>query len=207
MRNTRNLANALETVLRDYRLQAQKAVIQNEGRLLVPAGIDYYTLNMLAENPDRVTSKGNSSGEPSYVSLEDAKRGRNEDGSSHRGFIVLDVLAKKVVDLLDNNGASIIPQDERYVRVNGHGAGLDTDKEASLLGEEMGGFLIMVGIRPYASWGCRCPSLHADVYPDKQSAEDARTKALGNGHIKEDAKVKQITPEFLREYSEVRKRR
>lgn len=46
--------------------------------------------------------------EPCYASLDEAKMGRNTDGTLHEGFLVIDPIRKVVLDLVDRNGKSVV---------------------------------------------------------------------------------------------------
>jgi len=54
-------------------------------------------------------SQGNANhGEPVYATVDEFLKGQNSDGSNHAGYIVVDIVAKVVVDLCDRDGRSVV---------------------------------------------------------------------------------------------------
>lgn len=87
-----------------YRKAATVAVQTGTMRVLVPATLWEESLDDFFRQAATMQSYGNTAGEPCYPSLEQANAGRNEDGSIHGGFLVVDVIERLVVDLIGDDG-------------------------------------------------------------------------------------------------------
>lgn len=105
----RRITEAVIALIRKdmYRSVATTAVQNGSMRVYVPAGgLDEGNVDDFFANASSLISAGNEDGEPCYPSLEDGNRGRNGDGSRHGGFLVIDVIARVVVDLVNTNGTT-----------------------------------------------------------------------------------------------------
>tara|TARA_Y100000310_G_scaffold301369_1_gene337809 strand:+ start:2116 stop:2541 length:426 start_codon:yes stop_codon:yes gene_type:complete len=105
---------ALASLCRDYRKTALRAIREGGEEVLIPANpLDSESLLDTLANPDammRFESQGNyGHSEPCYASLNEFLDGRNADGTEHRGYILVDVVAKLVTDLKSRDGESFVP--------------------------------------------------------------------------------------------------
>lgn len=89
-----------------YRKSAVSAV-QNAGmRVYLPASMWEEEIDDFFENLMDLVSQGNTDGEPVYSSLREGNLGKNDDGSEHNGFLVIDVIERLVVDLVNMDGTT-----------------------------------------------------------------------------------------------------
>lgn len=109
---TTNLFEAIVALVSDYRNSAIKAITEGDTVLYVPAGFDYQTFINLCANPYGICAGNNNQREPAYVSLDEALRGRNADGSCHQGFLVLDPIDREVVAVLNKDGEDLADTNE-----------------------------------------------------------------------------------------------
>lgn len=180
--------SAIIAIVAGFRQMAEKAVKEKDGRLFVPASIDGETLGSLWLDPGLITSSNPS--EPCYLSLEDGNRGHNTNGTMHSGYLILDVIARKLIDLVDRKGHSLLIG--HAVHLSGHHIGMGLEANIRTLRMGMGLFVVKESTRPfdfYATMRCRCPCLCADAF---WRIEDACQVAKDvNG------KVVEITPASL----------
>lgn len=105
---------ALASLCRDYRETALRAIRQGGEEVFIPANPSEPEgmLEALA-NPEgmmQLESQGNYvHEEPCYASLNEFLAGRNADGTEHRGYLLIDIVAKLVTDLRDRTGRSVVP--------------------------------------------------------------------------------------------------
>jgi hypothetical protein len=206
MQNTRKLVDSIETVVNDYRGVATEAIKSGENKVYVPANIDEKVLNYLAKHPENITQS--NSVEPCYASLAKASAGRNEDGSRHKGYIVIDPIAREVVDLVDDKGNSKLNLESKAEvwHISGHelGLGIGTDADIEGLSRAMGRYVIVdERMWTYADMRCRCPCLDADTYLSKETAE----RKAASIRLGERFSVEQINPDFLQRYKAARETR
>jgi len=198
MKGTENLVGALEVTINDYESKAEQAK-QADGKLYVGAGenFDSRALIYLIKNSDEITSRGNDGAEPAYTSLKQANEGRNLDGTKHPNYIVMDVNLREVVDLVNREGNTLLPENFVVTKhLSGHdaGVGYDIDATIKLLRKEMGNWVLMDkmgGI--YASMRCRCPCFDGDVFYSKEDAEKEASSLKASRRYE----AQQITPKFL----------
>ena len=105
---------ALASLCRDYRGTAIRAISQGGEEVFIPANpSDSETLLTALADPDgmmRFESQGNyEHKEPCYASINEFLDGRNADGTEHRGYLLVDVVAKLVTGLRDREGKSLVP--------------------------------------------------------------------------------------------------
>jgi len=106
---------ALASLCRDYRSTALRAIRQGGEEVFIPADLSnpQKMLEALA-NPEgmiQFESRNNDAHkEPCYASLTEFLAGKNADGTEHRGYLLVDVVAKLVTDLRDRSGRSVVPQ-------------------------------------------------------------------------------------------------
>jgi hypothetical protein len=103
---------ALAGLCKDYRGTALRAIREGGENVYIPA--DPRDLNILSalENPIglmRLVSQGNNGKEPCYATIDELRNGHNEDGTAHKGYLEVDVVAKLVTDLCDRNQKSVVP--------------------------------------------------------------------------------------------------
>ena len=98
--------DAIATMVLNYVQKAVNAVKFGDGKLYVPGYMTKEDFLRIVANPESLVQTGGNASEPAYLSLEEGQRGRNADGSEHKGFIVIDVIAREVVDIVDRNGKS-----------------------------------------------------------------------------------------------------
>ena len=109
---------ALASLCRDYRGTAFRAIRQGGEEVFIPADPrnPEGMLEALA-NPEGMMefqSSGNDEHkEPCYASLNEFLAGRNADGTEHRGYLLIDAIAKLVTDLRDRTGRSVVPSAPR----------------------------------------------------------------------------------------------
>ena len=101
------------------------------------------------------------------------------DGTSHLGYMVIDVISREVVDLIGRDGKSKLTESKDFgvKSISGHDAGLgiSLEDDVTLLSKEIGNYVLFGSVRDfYASLQCRCPCLDADVF----SEEDLANKKL-----------------------------
>ncbi len=101
--NTRRLYEAVAPLVANYNEMATRAVKTGDGKLYVPGYLSLQDFIRLSENPNLIQNGGNTK-EPSYLSIEEGLRGHNADGSTHNGFIVLDVIGREIVTVVDRHG-------------------------------------------------------------------------------------------------------
>jgi hypothetical protein len=106
---------ALASLCRDYRGTALRAVRQGGEEVFIPANpSDPKGMLEALANPEgmmQFQSQGNDAHkEPCYASLNEYLAGRNADGTEHRGYLLVDVVAKVVTDLKDRTGRSVVPR-------------------------------------------------------------------------------------------------
>jgi len=90
-----------------YRRAAVAAVQTGGMRVYIPAGnMTEEDLEGLFRHDMVIQSFGNTTGEPVYPQLGAANAGHNEDGTPHGGFLVVDVIARVVVDLVNRDGST-----------------------------------------------------------------------------------------------------
>ena len=162
MKDSKPLINELEKILIDYDSVKQRA-LQGEGKVYVPAELTWEALENIMERPHEISSTNNGR-EPCYATLAEAAKGRNNDGSEHPGFIVIDVRKNEVF------GLACKGENEDYIYVSSH----DSNKsKADLLRDYIGRHLIMRdGTCLHAEMKCRCGCLDVDVYFTKEKAEE-----------------------------------
>lgn len=114
-----NAVEALAALCRDYRGTALRAVRQGGEEVYIPADPENPRdmLEALA-NPGRLMQFESGSNyehkEPCYASLDEFLVGKNADGTEHRGYFAVDVVAKVVTDLKDRTGRSVVPIAEKF---------------------------------------------------------------------------------------------
>lgn len=106
---------ALAALCRDYRGTALRAIRQGGEEVFIPADPrnPESMLRALAdpEGMMQLVTQGNSAHEePCYASAKEVFDGINADGTTHRGYLVVDVVAKLVTDLRDRTGKSVVPR-------------------------------------------------------------------------------------------------
>lgn len=107
--------DALASLCRDYRGTALKAIRQGREYVYIPADPrdPESMLEALStlEGNRRLESQCNyEQKEPCYASLDEFLKGKNADGTPHRGYLVVDVVSKVVTDLCDREGRSVVPE-------------------------------------------------------------------------------------------------
>lgn len=176
MRNTGNLVGALERVAKDYENVAREAA-RIDSDVHVPANISVNELGGLINSPEALSSSNDGS-EPCYACLEDANAGRNNDGSNHQGYVLVDPISRNVVGLVDRDGDSKITERNGLVKhLSGHDVGVGADVNLKLLAEEKGNYVIVEAdeedrLSLYASVRCRCPCLDANIFWPESFAEN-----------------------------------
>jgi len=106
---------SLASLLRDYRGTALKAIRQGGEEVFIPADPrnSEEMLEALAdpEGMMQFISQSNyAHREPCYSSLDEFLDGKNADGTEHRGYFLVDVVAKVVTDIRDRYGKSVVPK-------------------------------------------------------------------------------------------------
>ena len=106
---------ALASLCRDYRGAALRAVRQGGEEVFIPATLENSELMLEGlANPrgmfQATSTHNHSHGEPCYASLNEFLDGRNADGTTHPGYLLVDVVAKFVTDFCDRNGRSVVPE-------------------------------------------------------------------------------------------------
>ena len=202
MINTRELVDVIEPMLRNYRAVAQESIREGECKVYVGAGdMDEFTLEDLAGHPEKLHATNNS--EPCYASLESANFGRNEDGTEHGGYMIIDVLGRQVVDLINRDRTTRIGQSVKKSQVwhlSGHvmGLGFGPQEDVRGLKRAMGSYVIVDDkMWTYSDVKCRCPCLDADVFPSENMAQ---FKLSGLGRSERGYRVEQVTDNFLQRY-------
>ncbi len=102
--DTRKIFDAIAELVANYTEVATKAVREGDGKLYVPVCMSLAEFAGLVANPSQLIQTGGNAKEPAYISLEEGLRGHNADGSAHNGFIVMDVIDRKIVAIIDSNG-------------------------------------------------------------------------------------------------------
>ncbi len=109
-----NAVESLASLCKDYRGTALRAIRQGGENVFIPADPrDPESMLQALAHPEGMVqfeSRGNSGAEPCYSSQNEFLNGRNADGTEHRGYLTIDVVAKMVTDLSDRTGKSVIPQ-------------------------------------------------------------------------------------------------
>ena len=105
---------ALASLCRDYRGTALRAIRQGGEEVFIPAdSSDSEGILEALANPEgmiQFESQGNDAHkEPCYASLNEFLNGRNADGTEHKGYFLVDIVAKLVTDLRDRTGRSVVP--------------------------------------------------------------------------------------------------
>ena len=199
MKFTIGIVGMLMGMVEDFKGCAERA---EGGIVLVPGTLTYRELIEMAKNIRELTSTGDNESEPCYASLEEGLAGHNGDGSEHHGFIVVDSKLGEIMDVIDRNGTSIL-ENAGLECVSGHDMGVPIAGivgDIQVLSQYMGKWVVPVGARFSSTHSCRCPLLDVDVFDtEEQANEAAKNKRNFNGE------VKQITPEFIAEYRELRK--
>lgn len=103
---TGKVVDAIATMVMGYAQKAVSAVKSGDGKLYVPGYMTREDFLRIVENPESLVQTGGNASEPAYLSLEEGLCGRNADGSEHKGFIVIDVILREVIDIVDRNGKS-----------------------------------------------------------------------------------------------------
>jgi len=90
-----------------YRAAAIEAMRAGGTIVFLPVGqMTEQDLDDFARGERVMVSCGNTRGEPCYPSLEAANAGRNEDGSQHGGYFVVDVVERLGVNLINRDGST-----------------------------------------------------------------------------------------------------
>ncbi len=110
---TEKAVEALAALVRDYRGTALKAIRQGGEEVFIPANPSQPEgmLETLA-NPEgmrRLCTGNDNYLEPCYASFMEFLAGKNRDGTEHKGYLSIDVIAKLVTDLRDRTGKSVVP--------------------------------------------------------------------------------------------------
>ncbi|MBI2448088.1 hypothetical protein HYV44_00805 [Candidatus Microgenomates bacterium] len=194
------LYNALVTLIKDYMVMVEMAVKQGRGILYIGASpnLDEELFRQIEQYPETILRSGdNSAGEPSYLSLEDGNRGRNTDGSPHGGFLVLNVLERKVVDLINNDGSTRLTRKNSQHFSGHYKTGTTDQNHVATLREAMGWFVIMEdGNRwPWSNGCCRCPQIDFEAFLQREYAEKKMAELFSS---KKKLRVEVITEDFIR---------
>ena len=109
---------ALASLCKDYRGTALKSIREGNEEVYIPVETNHpiELLGALA-NPEwaGLENKGNEPGtEPCYTSIEKFLEGKNEDGTKHQGYVVIDVVSKLVTDYKTRGGSSLVPDMDFY---------------------------------------------------------------------------------------------
>lgn len=99
----RYLFDLIAALVYDYRNKAIQAVNCGNGKLYVPGYLRNNEIVELLQGECVLTQSGGNPKEPAYLSLEEALRGRNADGSLHNGFIVMDVIDHEITAVIDGD--------------------------------------------------------------------------------------------------------
>ena len=104
---------ALASLCRDYRGTALRAIRQGGEEVFIPADPSkpQEMLDALADPEGMIRFESQSdptAKEPCYISLAEFLAGRNANGTEHRGYLSVDVVAKLVTDLKDRDGRSVV---------------------------------------------------------------------------------------------------
>jgi hypothetical protein len=100
---------ALASICRNYRETALRAIREGGEEVYIPADPrNPETMLEVLAILGGIKSQENSEGiEPCYASLDEFLRGRNGDGTEHKGYFLVDIISKKVIDLRDRKGNSV----------------------------------------------------------------------------------------------------
>jgi len=103
---------ALASLCRDYRETALRAIRQGGEEVYIPTNPEDQGLLEALANPEgsmQFRSFDNwGQKEPCYASLNEFLAGKNADGTPHKGYLLVDVVAKLVTDLRDRTGKSVV---------------------------------------------------------------------------------------------------
>ena len=102
--DTRKVFDVITGLVANYTEVATKAVREGDGKIYVPGYMSLAEFAGLVANPSQLIQTGGNTKEPAYISLEEGLRGKNADGSAHDGFVVMDVIDRKIVSIIDRNG-------------------------------------------------------------------------------------------------------
>ena len=92
-----------------YRSVATEAISGEMMRVYIPAGLTEESIDAFFQQMVVMRSHGNTTkGEPCYPDIDKANCGHNEDGSLHRGYLVVDVIERLVIDLIDRDGRTLL---------------------------------------------------------------------------------------------------
>ena len=108
---TGKVVDVIAIMVLDYAQKAVNAVKSGDGKLYVPGYVTREDFLRIVANPEFLVQFGGNANEPAYLSIEEGLRGRNADGLEHKGFIVIDVIAREVIDIVDRNGKSSLNED------------------------------------------------------------------------------------------------
>ncbi len=181
----KNLVLALIGTLRNAIVLVSEAVQKTKGLIYVPASMEAEDLAGLVAHTNTITTTNPQ--EPAYLSLEQANAGRNDDGSKHAGYLIIDVANFKIVDLIDREGHSKL--DGKTVHLDTHGSSISMTMR-NLLTVVQGFFVVQHSDGQfYVAYRCRCPSLHVDLF---WNVKDAQAKAREIGGV-----ANEITSQFL----------
>ncbi len=114
-----NAVEALASLCRDYRGTAIRAIRQGGEEVYIPADpTDPDSMLDALSNPEGMMQFGSQGNhehlEPCYASVNEFLKGENADGTLHKGYLSVDIIAKLVTDLCDRDGRSTVPQDGRF---------------------------------------------------------------------------------------------
>ncbi len=104
----RTLTEHIIKLIRNYREVAVASVKSGSMRVYVPATLDDATLDGFFGQLQTIVSQGNINGEPCYADLESGNKGRNDDGTEHGSFLIVDPIERLVVDLVDDKGKTML---------------------------------------------------------------------------------------------------
>lgn len=102
----RSLSDKVIGLSRNYREIAITAVRQGSTVVYMPAALSEAEIDGFFRRVVCMESFGNLNGEPVYPNLETANKGRNDNGTTHNGYLVVDVLDRLVVDLINRDGTT-----------------------------------------------------------------------------------------------------
>ena len=180
----KNLVLALIGTLRNAITLVVEAVQKTKGVIYIPASMEAEEITGLLVNSHVITTTNPK--EPAYLSLEQANAGRNDDSTKHGGYLIIDAINFKIVDLIDRNGHSKLIG--KTVHLDTHELPGKTNGE--LLSLVQGLFVVrQENGQLWTEWRCRCPSFHVDAYWYRKDAE-AKAREIGG-------EVHEITPQFI----------
>lgn len=107
----RKVVDAIIAMVQGYNEKAVQAVKIGDGRLYVSGYMTAEDFHHVMVNPESLVQNGGNANEPAYLSIEEGLRGRNADGSEHKGFIIIDVIAREIIDIVDRNSKSSLNED------------------------------------------------------------------------------------------------